>query len=423
MSPSSAEPAEGHFDCVVIGAGIAGVCAALNIQSHGATVTILDPGDPGSGASFGNAGIVVNTKLAPVFAGLTPGKLISMLRNPASPLNIRWSRLPALSPWFLRMLRHAGPGEVERITRALATLCQPGAGLYEPLWDEAELGDLVQARGSIALNRSAEEMERDWENTRFQRSLGAPMEKVGRHEIAEVAPTVSEDYTHGIYSPDFQHTLDPQDFVTRLFDLFRRKGGRYIPEAVQQIETTGGKATAVRTAGYRIGCGSIVVAAGTGSARLARQLGEGVPHQAVGGYHAVLTDPKVELRTPILPMDFRFAITPMSKGIRLAGTYEFGGEHLPFNTRLLDSMLRHIGQVLPGISTGQKTVWHGFRSYLPDGLPVVSRSSRHEGLFYVFGLSSAGMINGASVGRLVAQLWAGQTPDADVRPFAIQRFL
>lgn len=423
MSPSSAEPAEGRVDCVVIGAGIAGVCTALNIQSHGASVAILDPGAPGSGASFGNAGIVVNTKLAPVFAGLTPGKLISMLRNPASPLNIRWTRLPALSPWFLRMLRHAGPREVERITRALATLCQPGAGLYRSLWEEAELDGLVQARGSIALNRSAEEMERDWENARFQRSLGAPMEKVGRREIAELAPAVGDAYTHGIYSPDFQHALDPQDFVTRLFDLFRRKGGRYVAEAVQKIGTTGGKVTAVRTAASRIDCGSIVVAAGTGSAELARQLREGVPHQAVGGYHAVLTDPKVELRTPILPMDYRFAITPMSKGIRLAGTYEFGGEHLPFNAGPLDSMLRHIGQVLPGISSEPKTVWRGFRSYLPDGLPIVSRSSRHDGLLYLFGLSSAGMINGASAGRLVAQLWAGQTPDVDVRPFAIERFL
>ena len=79
-------------------------------------------------------------------------------------------------------------------------------------------------------------------------------------------------------------------------------------------------------------------AAGTGSANFAQQLGEGVPHQAVGGYHVMMGHPSVALETPLLPMDFRFAITPMRGGIRLAGTYDFGAYGQPPNYRLLDDM-------------------------------------------------------------------------------------
>lgn len=418
-------PASGArgYDCIVIGAGVAGVCAALNIQSRGAKVAIVEEGMPGSGASFGNAGIIANTNLRPVFAGLTPLTLLSMLRSPASPLNVRWSRILGLTPWFMRMLTHAGQAEVERITLALASLCHPGAALYGPLIEEAGAAALVKSRGSLALTRSQEARDLHWDKgLEFLRRLNVPMEKVDRRRIEELAPSVSASYTHGVYSPAYQHTLDPERFVASLFDLFIARGGVSIRAPAEAVVASGGRVTGVRIPDATVDGDAVVVAAGTHSARFAREAGEPVPHQAVGGYHAMLRDPRVALETPLLPLDFRVAITPMADGIRVAGTYEFGGEGLPFDTSRIDGMLAHIGAVLPGIQVESRTVWRGFRSYLPDGLPIISRSGRQAGLFYAFGFSSSGMINGASAGKAVADLVEGATPSIDLQPFSIQRF-
>lgn len=410
-------------DCLVAGSGIAGVCAALHVQRAGARVAIVDPEDPGSGASFGNAGIVVNTKLTPVFTGMTPRLLVAMLRNPASPLNVRWSRFLGLTPWFFRMLSHARPAEVERITRALATLSQRGERIYAELWQEAAMGDLVVKRGSLALNLNTDERDRNWDGMlALQRSLGAPMERVGPAEIRSLAPAVSSRYTCGVYSPDFQHTVDPQAFVTKLFALFQARGGTHVRARVLGVDVSAGVATGLKTSEGPVTGGSVVLAAGTGSAELARQLGEGVPHQAVGGYHVMLGNPGVSLETPLLPMDFRFAITPMRRGIRLAGTYDFGAHGMPPNYGLLEDMLRHVAHVLPGINAGKSSVWQGFRSYLPDGLPVIGPSGAVGGLHYLFGFSSSGMITAAAASRALARVWSGEAPEFDMAPYSIERF-
>ena len=409
-------------DCLVVGSGIAGVCAALFIQQAGGVVAIVDPGEPGTGASFGNAGIVVNTKTKPVFAGLTARTLLAMLRDPASPLNVRWSQFLGLSPWFLRMLSNANEADVRRITAALANLCRSGEEVYAGLWRDAGMGDLVQASGSLALNLNEAERDRDWDGPLAAfRASGVPMERVNRAEMLELAP-VGERYTCGVYSPDYQHTTSPMAFVAKLFALFLARGGTHVRSRVDGVAVQGGRAMGLRTPGGVVLGGSAVLAAGTGTAALAAGLGEGVPHQAVGGYHVMLGTPGVVLKTPLLPLDFRFAITPMRDGIRLAGTYEFGGEAVaPIKDRV-DDMLRHIPSVLPGIDARPASTWRGFRSYLPDALPVVSASRRVDGLYYMFGFSSSGMINGAAAGKAMAKLWHGDAPDFDMADYAIDRF-
>lgn len=412
----------GAADCLVVGSGIAGVCAALFLQKEGARVAIVDAGAPGSGASFGNAGIVVNTKLKPVFAGLTPQSLFTLLRDPASPLNVRWSQFLGLSPWFLRMLGNANPGDVRRITEALANLCRNGEAAYAGLWAEAGMGDLVQARGNLALSVTEAERDRDWEGPLAAfRAAGVPMERVGRGDILGLAP-VGERYGAGVYSPDYQHTTSPQDFVATLYRLFLARGGTHVRSGVRGVERQGAVVTGVRTDAGLVPGGSVVLAAGTGTAALAAEAGEGVPHQGVGGYHAMLGTPRVALRTPLLPMDFRFAITPMRDGIRLAGTYEFGGARTAPVSSRIDDMLRHVGSVLPGIDARAASTWRGFRSYLPDGLPVIGPSRRVGGLWYLFGFSSSGMINGAAAGQALARLWHGQAAAFPMGAYAIDRF-
>ena len=48
---------------LVVGAGIVGICTAIELTNRGHEVLIIDPNEPGSQTSFGNAGVITDTSL------------------------------------------------------------------------------------------------------------------------------------------------------------------------------------------------------------------------------------------------------------------------------------------------------------------------------------------------------------------------
>ena len=81
----------------------------------------------------------------------------------------------------------------------------------------------------------------------------------------------------------------------------------------------------------------LVIAAGAFSKPLAKALGNTVPLDTERGYHVMLPAPEVEIRLPMLVSSLGFGITPMSDGLRLAGTVEFGGLTAPPNYARADA--------------------------------------------------------------------------------------
>ncbi|MCZ6657580.1 MAG: FAD-dependent oxidoreductase, partial [Gammaproteobacteria bacterium] len=55
-----------ELSIVVVGAGIVGASAALALQQDGHRVTLVDREGPCAGASFGNAGAIVNASCVPM---------------------------------------------------------------------------------------------------------------------------------------------------------------------------------------------------------------------------------------------------------------------------------------------------------------------------------------------------------------------
>src|SRR5438876_9826392 len=102
----------------VIGAGMVGVCAASWLQRDGHSVFLIEPGNPGEGASFGNAGCFNGSSVTPVAMPGVVRNVPRWLMDPVAPLALRWSYLPTIAPWLLRFIRAGTPEKARAAARA-----------------------------------------------------------------------------------------------------------------------------------------------------------------------------------------------------------------------------------------------------------------------------------------------------------------
>ncbi len=406
---------------VVIGAGIVGVCCAAWLQRDGHAVTLLDRQGPGEGASFGNAAVYASESVLPVAMPGILRRVPGMLSDPLGPLAIRWGYLPRLAPWLLRFVAASRPDRVEAIARALAALQDGGQDDYAPLLAEAGLTDTVVRRGWAAVHLDAERLDSARSVVALQRHHGVSVEELGPEELRQMEPALSRDLKGGFYYPQVAHSLDSYGTVTGLAEHVRSRGGTVVRGEARRIVVRDGRVAAVATDDGEIACEAVVVAAGAWSKRLAGEVGRRVPLDTERGYHLTIPEPGVALSRPLYSTEFGMACTPMTAGLRLAGTVELGGLAAAPNWKRAEVLAERGRKLFPELTTEGASRWMGFRPSLPDSLPVIG-PGRVPGSFLAFGHGHLGLTLGARTGRLIADLVAGRPPVVDPAPYRAERF-
>jgi D-amino-acid dehydrogenase len=410
----------------VIGAGIVGLCAALWLQRDGHRVFLVEPGTPGEGASFGNAGCFNGSSVTP--AGM-PGVVKQVprwLMDPLGPLALRWSYLPQILPYLVRFVRSATPEKVRAQARAMRPLVGPTVPLVRELAKMAGADTLVHQRGHLYVYRSAEALAKDGFAWALRRDNGVEVDEFDADELRQLEPVLSREYVRGLLVRENGHTTNPFGLLTRLIEQFRRQGGEIVRARASGFSLDGGRLSAIRTDAGDLPADTAIVCAGAHSKPLAAALGDRIPLETERGYHLMIRDPEVMPRIPTADADGKFVATPMALGLRFAGTVELAGlEAAPDWRRsriLLEQGRRMLPELAPEYPEERISMWMGHRPSLPDSLPALGPSRATPDVIYAFGHGHIGMTAAPMTGRIVADLAAGRPVSIDIAPFAPGRF-
>jgi D-amino-acid dehydrogenase len=410
----------------VIGAGMVGICAASYLQRDGHSVFLVDPGTPGEGASFGNAGAFNASSVTPMAMPGIIKKVPGWLADPLGPLSLRWSYLPAILPYLWRFVRAGTEKKVHVQARALRPLVGATLSALEPLVKDAGAGRLVHQRGHLYVYRSAESLAKDGLAWALRRENGVEVDEFDADELRQLEPALSRDYVRGLLVRENGHTSNPFGLVSALVEHFVRQGGAVIHARALGFRLDGGRLTAIRTDAGELAADAAVVAAGAWSKPLAAALGDKVPLETERGYHLIIRDPEAMPSIPTADGDGKFVATPMDTGLRFAGTVELAGLDAAPDWRRARILLEQGRRMLPGLAREHAeerlSVWMGHRPSMPDSLPVIGPSRATRDVVYAFGHGHVGMTAAPMTGRLVADLIAGRKPAIDISPFSAARF-
>jgi len=394
---------------LVLGGGIIGLCCALALQKNGHKVTIIDPEAPGSQTSFGNAGGIAVTEVVPLSLPGTLRNTPKWLLDPAGPLYIRWSHLPALLPWLYRFVRAGSMTNVARIVPTLTLLLKDVYQDFEPLLQAAGIAQHLHRGGSLTLYKRRSTFQSDSLEWEIKRQQGVRCEVIGPADISDLEPNLAPVFEMAVRNLDWGHVDDPYQICTALFKLFLRDGGDYLQARVVGFQREGAEIGGVMTdTNDMVTASKVVIAAGVWSRNLLKILGCNVCLESERGYHVTLANPGASLNNMIIAAEDRFVMTPMSMGLRVAGTAEFGGLLAAPNPQRTDVLVRKARELIPGLNTGQPSTWSGHRPATPDSLPVIGTVPNCSNVYCAFGHGHMGLTLGPTTGRLMAELIAGE---------------
>jgi D-hydroxyproline dehydrogenase len=407
-------------DVAVIGAGIIGLATTLRLAAAGREVVIIDPNEPGSGASWGNAGTLAPYACAPVANPDVLRNLPSLLFNAESPLSIRLAALPTLVPWLSRFVRQSLPAAARRNGLALAGLLREAMPAWRDLADQGHVSNLLRYEGCLYLYREKTPAKGAEWGARLRDEMGIKQFRLTAPEVAEMEPGLPP-VAGGLFFPDAAHINDPAALTKRMAAGAELLGASFQRARVDRLEPQNG-GTIRLTCGDRIvHAHTVVLAAGAWSRSLALQIGDKIPLDTERGYHVEFEMDVPLIKRPVSPIDLGFYLTPMDGRLRVAGTVELGGLAAPVNPGRIALLERGARKLFPNLGPvrGQ---WLGFRPSLPDSLPVIGRSRHCEKLIHAFGHGHLGMTLAGITSQAVAGLIERRNEAPELSAFRPSRF-
>ena len=372
------------WDVIIAGAGIIGVSLALELRERGATVLVLDRGEPGRGASTAAAGM-----LAPSDPG-TPAAL--------RPLAFESARM---FPEYVRRLESLSGLDTD--FRRQGTIV---------LGESPELQE--ESRTLAADNLRPDNLRPDdlrHEDLRPNNLRADRLRHLHDDDLHRLEPSLASCGLPAFFVAE--ESVDPRLLMQAAILAAQKRGVEIrAHEEVMEIRARGSGVEVV-TAQAALAAGAAVNCRGAWS---------GTPVRPRKGQMLYLQPAENNLlrhvvRTP------EVYIVPRSSGKILVGATV---EDVGFDTSVAAAVIREMAAAAARCLAPLKAAeivesWAGLRPGTPDDLPVLG-AAETPGVFVASGHFRNGILLAPVTARIMAELVAGKTPGLDIGAFAVSRF-
>ena len=363
-------------DVLIIGGGLMGFSTALQLAMRGRRCVVLDKDSPGRHAS-----------------GVNAGGLRTLNRHPAEiPLAV----------------------DAARLWQDIESLVDSDCDTHFP--------------GQIRVAENAEDMQALEERAAMIHALGFDHEEIiDRDELYKLVPALAPHCEGGLICRS-----DGYGRPFHALDAFRRKaysiGVDYHASArVDAIEHKNDE-WRVSTPKGEFRAPVLVNCAGAWAGRVAAALDEPVPVKP-GAPMLMITERLPRFIEPVIGAAGRkLSFKQMQNGTLMIGgahMAELNFEHQTsdMNWAKLAVSARSVMALFPQLENVRIVrTWAGIEAFMPDNLPVISRSSTSPNAYHAFGFSAHGFQLSPVVGKIMSQLILDGKSTLPVGAFSISRF-
>jgi D-amino-acid dehydrogenase len=415
-------------DCLVLGAGMVGVSAALHLQAKGRAVVLVDRRPASEETSYGNAGLIHREGVLPYAFPRDLRKILTYALNRSPEANLHWRAIPWLIPFVYEYWRNGTPERIAATAAGLRPLVERCIDEHATLMADAGISAMMRRTGYIKIFRSDEHFNHELEtDIAARRTYGVTAEPKTPDEVRDLEPHLTGPMAGGILMPQAVSVADPGAVGKAYADLFVRRGGKFITADARTLERVAvgplSHMWRLQRVEGAITAPVVVVALGPWTGEIVRPLGVTLPLAVKRGYHMHYgSRGNATLSRPVVDADNGYLLTPMTQGIRLTTGAEFALHDAPATPVQLEKVEPLARALYPLADRVDATPWLGSRPCFPDLLPMMGEAPGLKGLWLDCGHHHLGFTLGPVTGRLLAQLITGETPFIDPKPYRAVRF-
>jgi D-amino-acid dehydrogenase len=415
-------------DVLVIGGGIIGVSCAYYLARSGRQVTLVERDEavcPVGASSYANAGLVMPSDPYPLPSPGVLGQGMKWLLDSSSPLYIRPRPSPALARWLLGFAAASREGRMRRGMPVLRALGVEGLKAFDEVCAPGTVDAGYKHTGILSLYLTQAALDAAAAGASpLQESFGVEAEVWDSSAVHERVPAALPGVVGGVFTAEDGH-VDPLQ-LTRGMARAAEDLGATVLTATEAVGFTraGRRVTGVMTTRGLRRAGTVVLAAGVWSGRLARGLGLSLALEPAKGYSVTVPRPEgVPGDLALYLPEGHACVTPFGDGLRFAGTLELSGINDRVLTNRVAAIRRGAERYFAGVGAAAPTaLWRGLRPMTPDGLPMVGRAAAYDNLVIATGHNMNGIMYGPVTGKLVAESVDGREPSVDLTLLRPERF-
>jgi len=364
----------------VLGAGIVGLATAWQLNRQGFEVSVIDRAVPGAGASGGNGAQLSYSYVQPLADPAIWMQLPKLLLSPSSPLKLRPQLDPLQWRWGLAFMAACNARTSRETTAKLLALAAQSRAAFETMRADVGPDCDFSATGKLVLYPSAVGLEGARRQLELQRGMGSEQRLVTPDECVAIEPALAgyRDRMAGAVHTPSECAADCLKVCTGLEAALRARGVRFMLDTeVRGFDARSGRVAAVQTGAGDVQADAFIMALGTASHRLGRQLGAYLPVYPLKGYSITVdVDPAPGAAPQVSVTDSarKVVFARIGSRLRVAGMAELVGHDASIPATRIETLAEATRAVFPQAGRFEELhPWTGMRPATPTGVPIIGR--------------------------------------------------
>jgi D-amino-acid dehydrogenase len=413
---------------IVLGSGVIGTTSAYYLAKAGHEVTVIDrQGKPGMETSFANAGEVSPGYASPWAGPGIPTKAVKWLLMRHSPLVVRPILDPEMWRWMVQMLMNCNHKSYAINKARMVRLAEYSRDCLVQLRADTGISYDERSQGTLQLFRTQKQLDAAAKDIDVLKEYGVPyslLDPKGCEGPEPALANVRGKFVGGLQLPG-DETGDCFKFTNNLAEMAKALGVSFRQNVkIERLNTEGDRITGVVTDKGELKADSYVLALGSYSPIMLRELGIRIPVYPVKGYSITIpvVDAKGAPESTIMDESFKVAITRLGDRIRVGGTAEISGYDLTLREARRETLVHSVTDLFPqGGDVAKAEFWCGLRPMTPDGTPVIGPTAKRN-LFLNTGHGTLGWTMACGSGRVLADIVSGRQPEIGLEGLFMDRY-